>query len=256
MIKIGCSGIGGVKEAEDNIKYFVDNGLNIAEIAFTYGVYLKKPDAIRIGKFAKANNFELSIHASYFINLNSNDEKKIEASKKRILKACERGNDLGVIYIVFHAAFYLKTTKEECYQQVKKEIIELLAEIKKNKWKVKLAPETTGKGSQFGDLDELLRLSKETGCHLTVDFAHIRARNNGKLDYDEVMPKLQKFKKHIHSHFSGIEYTEKGERRHLLMTDKEIKELLASVKKHKLDITIISESPDPSGDAMRMTKLL
>ncbi len=127
--------------------------------------------------------------------------------------------------------------------------------IKERKWKVVLAPETTGKPTQFGDLDELIRLKKETGCHLCVDFAHLKARNNGKIDYDVIMKKLKPLG-HIHAHFSGIEYTEKGERKHLLTNEKDIKELLTSLKKHNIDITIINESPDPFGDAVKMKKIL
>jgi deoxyribonuclease-4 len=62
--------------------------------------------------------------------------------------------------------------------------------------------------------------------------------------------------KHIHSHFSGIEWTPKGERRHLITQAKDIKELLNSIKKHKADITIINESPDVFGDAIKTKKIL
>ncbi len=256
MIKIGPAGIGGAKEAKDNIKHYRKSGLKAVEIAFTYGVYLKKKDALRIGEFAKVKDVDLSIHAPYYINLDSDDKKKIEASKKRILKCCETGNILGAKYIVFHAAFYGKSSPEKCYEQVKKEIIDMQKVIKEKNWRVKLAPETTGKRSQFGSLDELLKLAKETKCHFTIDFAHIKARNNGKIDYDDVMKKLRSFGKHIHAHFSGIEYTEKGERRHLITDTKEIKELLKYIKKYKLDITLINESPNPVGDAIKTIKLL
>ena len=61
---------------------------------------------------------------------------------------------------------------------------------------------------------------------------------------------------HIHAHFSGIEWTEKGERRHLLTSESYIKELFTPLKKYKIDITIINESPDPLGDSVKMKKLL
>jgi deoxyribonuclease-4 len=129
-------------------------------------------------------------------------------------------------------------------------------EIQKRKWKVKLAPETTGKASQFGDLDELLRLKKETGCSLCIDFAHIKART-GKRDYKEIFEKLEKAGiKSIHAHFSGIEYTAKGERRHMLTGEKEISELLMWIKKSKVDAVIINESPDPLGDSLKSKRIL
>ena len=209
MIRIGPSGIGGVHEAVDVIKEYKDLGITAAEIPFTYVDYIKKKeDAKRIGEAAKKYNVSLSIHGSYFINLASNEEEKIAASKKRILSACEKAHYLGATHVVFHAGFYQGKDPEKVFQIIKKEVKELLEEIKKKGWKVKLAPEVTGKASQFGSLDELTRLAKETGCSFCVDFAHVYARDIGKIDYDSVFKKLKEFK-HIHSHFTGIEYTQK-----------------------------------------------
>ena len=74
------------------------------------------------------------------------------------------------------------------------------------------------------EIDELLKLKKETGCHLTVDFAHLKARNIGIIDYDVVMKKISKIG-HIHAHFAGIKWGDKGERNHEVTGNKEIKEL-------------------------------
>jgi endonuclease IV len=103
--------------------------------------------------------------------------------------------------------------------KIKKELREIVAALKSEGNKIWVRPETTGKGSQFGTLDELLKLRDEAKCHLCVDFAHIIARNNGEIDYEEVFSKLKQLK-HIHSHFSGINYTAKGERNHELLTKK------------------------------------
>ena len=158
---------------------------------------------------------------------------------------------MGAKNIVFHAGFYQKKDKQETYETIKEQILKIQEVIKEKKWTPKLAPEITGKGSQFGDIDELLQLRKDTKCNLTVDFAHLRARNNGKVDYDEIFSKLKPVKK-LHCHFSGIEWTEKGERRHLLTQEKDIKELLGFFKKYKKDAVIINESPDPINDAKKM----
>ena len=98
-----------------------------------------------------------------------------------------------------------------------------------------------------------MRLKKETGCHICVDFAHLLARE-GKRDYDEILKKIKGIG-HIHAHFSGIEYTEKGERRHLITPDSEIKELISFLKKYNVDITVINESPDPFGDSLKSKEL-
>ncbi|MBT3690665.1 TIM barrel protein [Candidatus Woesearchaeota archaeon] len=251
MIKIGPSGIGGIKEAKENLEYIHKNKLKAAEIAFTYSTYLKKEGAIEIGKLAKKLSIDLSIHGSYFINLNSTDKKKVAMSKKRILDACEIGNYLGAKYIVFHPGFVGKSTREETYENIKKEMIFLQKYVEDKKWDVKLAPETTGKVSVFGSLDETLKLAKESGTAFCIDFAHLKARNNGKIDFKEVIKKLKGYK-HIHCHYSGIAYSEKGEKNHIPIEIKEFKTIISELKKQKINCTIICEAPDTYGDAIKM----
>lgn len=255
-IKIGPAGSKSLTGIEE-LKQMREQGLEAMEIEFTYQVWMTNKEAEQVGENALKERIFLSVHAPYYINLNSEEKAKITASKKRILSCCERGhyfNGKEKTPVIFHAAFYGKSTKEQTYKKVKEEIENMQKTIKKNKWNVILAPETTGKGSQFGDIDELIKLSKETGCIFTVDFSHLKARNNGKIDYKEIMEKLKPFK-HIHSHFSGIEYTPKGERRHMITPSSEIKELLSWIKKYKLNITIINESPDPYGDSLKTLKI-
>jgi len=254
MIILGPAGTGG--DSLKGIQFIHDKGLGAVEIEFTYGVRMSNELAKECGDLAKKLGMRISIHAPYYVNLASHEKAKIEASKKRILESCERGHFLGAKYIVFHAGFYMKHSKEECYSIIKKEILEIQREIKKRGWKVILAPETTGKKSQFGDLDELLRLKKETDCHLCIDFAHLKARDQ-KIDYQKVFDKLKNAGiNYIHAHFSGIEYSDKGERRHILTKDSDIKELLEWIKKSKIDATIINESPDPLGDSLKSKKIL
>ncbi len=250
QVRFGPAGFG--MPAEKGIEHISKLGLTAAEIEFTYGVNMSNETAKRVGELAKKRNIHLSVHAPYYINLASENRQKIGASKTRILQSCERGNYLGAKYVVFHAAFYGKMSKEECYKQVKKEILEMKEHIKQKGWNIELALETTGKASQFGDLDELIKLAKETHCHLCIDFAHLKARCNGKIDYKEIFSKIKKSGiKYIHAHFSGIEYTAKGERRHLITAEHDLKELLQWIKKLGLDTTIINESPDPIGDSVK-----
>jgi deoxyribonuclease-4 len=250
-IKFGPAGTGG--NSIEGVKRAEKLGLDAVEIEFVYGVKMKNSLAKKIGKLAKELKIDLSVHAPYYINLASKEKHKITASMKRILDSCERAHHLGARYVVFHAGFYQGRDKEEVYEQIKEAILKLMELIKEKGWKAKLAPETTGKKSQFGDLDELLRLKKETGCHLCVDFAHLLARD-GKIDYDEVFKKL-KGVKHIHAHFSGIEYTAKGEKRHILTPAAKLKELIKYIKKYKVDITVINESPDSVGDSLKGKKI-
>lgn len=256
MIRLGTAGTSGLGYVA-GLNKCRELGLQALEVEFTYGVRMANAEAKAIGELAKKLKIGLSVHGPYWINLNSAEKKKIEESKKRILDSCERGHYLNASCIVFHPGFYGKETNEETYDAVKEAVLDMQGIIKKNKWNVKLAPETTGKGSQFGDLDELLRLRKETGCSLCVDFAHLEARHNKKAEYGGLFKRLQKEQiGHVHSHFSGIEYTAKGERRHILTSESVLKPLLESIIRNKIDITIINESPDPFGDSVKTKRLL
>ena len=228
-ILFGNSGTGGLGY-DEGLNYSKKLGLDALEVAFTYGVKMKNEEAKRVGKIAKKLGIKLSIHGPYYINLASKEKVKITASKQRILRSCERAYYLKASPLVFHAGFYQGRDEETVYQIIKKEIIDLIKIIKKNKWNVEIAPEITGKKSQFGGLDILLRLSKETGCSICIDFAHLYARNAGKIDYDEVFKKIKSRKK-LHCHFSGINYTEKGEKSHKLLEKSFFTPLAKAIKK-------------------------
>jgi len=254
MIRFGPAGLGSVKEAVSNLERYAKLGLRACEIAFTYGIYIKnEKDAKEIGEKAKELGIKLSIHAPYYINLNSAEKEKIEASKKRIIDCCRIGEAMGAEVVVFHAGFYGKMGKEESYLNIKKAVLEILDEIRKNKWKIKIAAETMGKINVFGSADEILRLEKETGCSICLDFAHLWAREQGKVEYSGIYEKFL-VKKELHCHFSGIEFGDKGEKNHKFTPEAEIKKLLSVLPRNK-DITIINESPNPIGDAEKMLKI-
>lgn len=247
-IKFGPAGLGPIKDAVSNLKEFHRLGLKSCEIAFTHGVYIKKKgDAITIGKVAKKLEISLSIHAPYYINLNSKDTEKIEASKKRILDCCEIAYYLGARRVIFHPGFYSNMKSEEASINIKKSIIEMMKTIKKNKWDIELCPEIMGKVNVFGSIDEIADLVKDTGCEFCIDFAHVLARY-GKYKFEEIKKAFPQ--KKWHAHFSGIEYNEKGEKNHKKTDVKEWENLLNFLKKLDKDIVIICESPDPVRDSV------
>jgi len=249
----GPSGIGGVKEAVSNLEMYHKLGLKACELAFTYSTYIKnKEDAERIGLAAKKLGIQLSIHGPYWVNLNSEEPEKIERSKERILRCCEVGTWLGATKVVFHPGFYGKKEKEETYENIKKAVLEIQEELKKRKYTCKIALETTGKINVFGSLEETYRLVKETGCDFCIDFAHILAREKD-YKFKEVFEKFKDFNE-IHIQFSGIEYGEKGEKKHLKTPLSEIKKLIDNLPKNK-HITIISESPEPVEDSIETLRV-
>jgi len=248
MIKFGPAFLGGVKEAEKNLEEFHKLGLQACEVSFTRGIYIKKEeDAKRIGKKAKELGIQLSIHAPYYINLNSVDKEIVKKSKQRILECCEIGTYLGAYRVVFHAGFYGKIDRKESYENIKNQILDLQKSIKEKGYTPKLAPEIMGKINVFGSIEEIHKLTKDTGCQFCIDFAHILARYKN-YNFKEVSEEFSKFDE-WHVHFSGIEYGDKGEKHHKKTEESEFKKLFSNLPKGK-NIIIINESPDTLEDSV------
>ncbi len=251
-IKFGPAGIGPVKGVEQVLEHYNKLGLKAAEVAFSYQVYIKPDAAGSIGKKAKELDIELSIHAPYYVNLNSEEKAKREATKKRILNCCRIGEALGAKTVVFHPGYYgKKGDREKDFETIKSGIAEIMTEIKKNGWKIEIAPETMGKVNVFGSVEEISRLVKETGCSFCLDFAHILARDK-KVDYEKIKGLFPQKKWHVH--FSGIIYGDKGERSHRKTNVDEWRELLKNLPKDR-EIVIINESPDMIDDSAEGLKI-
>ncbi len=253
-IRLGPAGTPG-RSTLEGVKMVKDLGLRAMEVEFVQGVKMKNELAKKVGEEARKHDVSLSVHGPYYINLNSAEPEKTAASKKRILDSCERGNHMGARKIVFHPAFYGKLSPERTFQIVKAHFLDMQKTIRKEGWNVELAPETTGKNTVFGGLDETMRLVKETGCSFCIDFAHLWARNRGNINYPDMLDRIEKIRpKHIHIHFSGIAYGLKGERNHELMNDKNppFTPLAREIMERDLNVTIISESPVTWKDSLKM----
>ena len=174
------------------------------------------------------------------------------------------GEKIGAYSITFHAAFYMKQSIDEVYKTVYKsmeKICSILEEENNNIW---IRPETTGKGTQWGTLEEIVKLSKEFRNVLPcVDFAHIHARNNGIYNtYDEFSKMFEYMGNELgsdifdnfHAHLAGIEYGAKGEKNHLILeeSDMNYKALLKVFKEYNVKGVLVCESPNIETD----TKLL
>lgn len=226
--------------------------LSAIEVQFTYGVRMGTALAKKCGEVAKGNNIHLSCHAPYYVNL-CNPEK-LNASMKRILLAADRTSVMGGGVVTFHPGFYGKLEAEEAFNRVKAACKEMAKRLPKG---ALLGLETTGKHSQFGTLDEIIRICKVVKHSVPViDFAHLYARAGGKINYKKVLDTVKPLRlKHIHTHFSNIEFSSKGERHHLVLDSKPPFEPLAKeILRRKQNITIICESPILEVDSLRMKR--
>ena len=210
------------------------------------------------------NNMLITHHGPYYINLNAKEEDKIQASIKRVLDTARAAKDLGAYSITYHAAFYLGDSKETLMDRMIERhqiILDTLKEENNNIW---IRPETTGKRSQWGTLEEIVELSKNFSQVLPcIDFAHIHARENGKFNtYDEFCYILDYLGTNLgdvalnnfHGHVAGIKYTDKGEKNHLIFEESDFnyKELLKAMKKFDVKGALVCESPNIEIDTMTL----
>jgi deoxyribonuclease-4 len=250
-----------------------DEGLDAFEYqAVRWGAkpQIKKEDAEKLGVKAKENDVLLSLHGSYFINF-CGKKRILEASKKRLIACATAAEWMGAYIVVFHPGFYGKRTHIEAFENCSnalKEVVETLNSLGIED--VKLGPETMGKLSQFGTLDEILSLCEEIEqTNLVIDWGHLHARSGGGMksveDFRSVVELAEKrlgaeAVRNMHCHFSKIEFTEKGERRHHMLGDEDygpdFRMFAKVIAEFKLKPVIISETPIIDVDAMRMRRLL
>lgn len=253
---------------ESGIKKIKELGLSCMEVEFVRGVTVEAVRAKEIRELAEKEGVTLTVHASYFINLASADLPKVHASKYRILESSRIGALMGAKSVTFHPAYYGGRSSEEIEGIVKKWLIEITAELRKEGLNIAISPETTGKPSQFGSLEENIKLAQEIqGVKLCVDFAHLYTRGIGKLNsYGEFIRILEEIEgglgkqalQELHIHMSGIRYGQKGELKHLELEHKEnefkYKEVLQALSEKGVGGYLICESPTLEQDAIILRK--
>lgn len=250
-------------------KYIHEEGLNAYEYQGTHGVRIGAKSAEQLGENAEKYDVQVSIHGQYWINFASQKDETIEKSKERLFKAARIGSIINAHQVVFHPAYYSERTDEEALKLTIEGMSEVVADLKKENIDIMLGPETTGKKSQLGSLEEIIELCHEVPMTVpTVDFAHIHARENGRLqgkeDYLHIFEKIEnelgpEKAENLHTHFTELEYTEKGEKKHLTYgTDQSppFKPLAEIIVENGYTPTIISESPILDKDALKFKKII
>ena len=241
-------------------------GLGAMELEFVRGVRLSARLAARVRDNAERLGVALTCHGPYYINLNAREAEKVAASEKRILDTARAASLVGARSITFHAAFYLQDDPETVHRRVRERLGGILEQLARENISVQVRPETTGKPSQYGTLEELLRLSRELpGVQPCIDFAHLHARGGGGVnraaEFRRVLEQVasalgERALSDLHLHVSGIDYGDKGERKHLMLADADFRyrQLLRELKRAGAGGILICESPDPEADALLLQK--
>ena len=235
-------------------------GLDAMELEYVRGTFPSKEKAREIANAARETGIRLTAHGPYFINLNAVEPEKREASRKRAFNTANYGALSGAESITFHAGFFLKQPPEDVYRTIRDELSGLLGRLSENGIDVDVRPELTGKETQFGSLDEILSVSKElAGIHPCIDWSHLHARSgkcNTSKEFQSVLDTVRSVLgdseiRQMHMHLSGIEYTGKGERKHLDLNESDMnyRDLLRVLKDNDVCGILICESPSLEDDA-------
>ncbi len=266
MFYIGPAGYPpGSKGPVEAVQKVHDLGLNALEVQFGRQVRMPEEKAVEAGKRAKDLGVALSAHAPYYINFNSKETKTVENSREWLLKAVRLCHLLGARIAVVHSGYYTGRSSKETTEAII-ENLRLCRRIMEDEGidDVLLGLETMGKKGAWGTIEEIGEVLKEVkGTAPVIDFAHIHARWGGCLNQPSDLKKVLKdcqlvYKGRLHCHFSCIEFTAAGEKRHLRLGEgkPEFEMLAAVLKQVRGDVTVISETPAPTEDALRMKEML
>ncbi|MBP7211701.1 TIM barrel protein [bacterium] len=248
------------KSYENAFKILKSYGLDGIELEFVRGVRMSEASQNTVREATANKDFVITAHGPFYVNLNSKEVEKIDASVERILETARMAHSVGAYSITYHAAFYMGHTPDVVFEQVKKQTQRIIDVVEKEGLDIWIRPETTGKGTQWGDLDEIINLSKEFKQVLPcVDFSHLHARCGGGLNsYDDFSMMLEKIGNELgqnaldncHMHLAGIEYSQKGEKKHLIFeeSDMNYKDLLKALKAFNVKGALVCESPNIEDD--------
>ena len=263
MIKFGPSGNSvsfvteGHKSTMETFEWLANKNLDLFEYSFGQGVRLSQTTAALFGAEAAKYNIEVSVHAPYFINFANPDPEKIDNSINYILSSLSVLKAFGGKRCVFHPGSEGGASRSEAFNRTLKGV-EKMAEAKHEMGfdDLIVCPETMGKIAQIGTLEEIIELCKiDSTIDPCIDFGHINARECGSLktkdDYRRIVDAMldgigEEKTANMHIHFSKIEYTARGEKRHLTFADNkfgpEFEPLAEVLFDYKLSPHILCES--------------
>ena len=248
------------------IEFSKSIGLLAFELGWVQSVRVSEETCALIKQAGKEQGVALSVHASYFFNLNATEEEWPK-SRKRLMDAAHYGNLAGATDIIFHPGSYFGNPPAEVLKIAIPRLKGCVDELRKAKNPVILRPETMGKSAMLGSMEDTLEMSKAIkGVLPCIDFAHLHARpGDGTLntvkEWSGILEADQKTLgkealKHLHIHLSGIEYGPKGEKKHLALGESDLKLnfLFQVLKDFGCAGRILCESPIMEEDSLNMKK--
>jgi len=238
-------------------------GLGTMELEFVNKIYLTERTALEVAKVQKETQLPLSAHAPYYINLNADDERKLNLSRAYIYNSAKSLYACGGTDVVFHGGYYLGMDAETTYKKIREQLFSIEKKLEAESIKIRLRPEISGKTSAFGSVEEIINLSVDLKTVWPcIDFSHAYARSVGQFNsYNDFCSILQLMKdrlgeesvtEKLHAHVSGIIYTAKGEKEHLTFAESSFNmpDLMRALNAFSAGGRIICESNNLETDAL------
>lgn len=260
----------GYKHSNQVPEYLVKMGLDHFEYQCGRGVNIGEEKAKIFGDIAKENAISLSLHAPYYISMSSVEEEKRLNSVNYILQSARAVNAMGGDRIVVHTGSCGKISRQEALSLASDTMVLALKALKaENLSHIHICPETMGKMNQLGTLLEVIALCEiDESIIPCIDFGHLNARTLGEIkgerEYAQILDLMENKlgsdrTKVFHSHFSKIEYTSGGEKRHLTFEDAvygpDFEPLMELVYKRNYSPIFVCESAGTQAeDALSMKK--
>lgn len=277
MVKFGTAGNPeifydeGGKSSLEMPKWLNTIGLDAYEYQCGRGVKISDEAAQMLGEKAREYNIALSVHAPYFTNISSVEPEKIDNTIRYILQAANAAHHMGADRLVVHMGAAKDITRRNAMEISKTTIQRALSELDNaGLGDVTLCMETMGKINQMGTVEEVMELCcMDERLLPTVDFGHINARMQGALQTEEDFEHIIKYMEKkigreragkFHAHFSKIEFTKAGEKKHLTFENTEYGPdfipLAKVLARREISPTIICESAGTQSiDALAMKKI-
>ncbi len=258
----------GGKGSIDAPRWLSSYGLDAYEFEAGNGISAGEATLRKIGEEARKYNISMSLHTPYFISLSGVDPEKRLKSIDYIQKSLWAAELIYADTIVIHSGSAAKISRDEAMRLSCDTLYKVLEAV--GDTGIKLGIETMGKINQLGTLDEVLEQCKVDKSRYVpvVDFGHLNARNQGGYfntadDYRRVFDRIalehsDEAAKDLHCHFSKIEYTNAGEKKHLTFEDSifgpRFEPLVEAIVKENLTPRIICESAGTQAEDAKAMK--
>lgn len=268
----------------ENIFAWLDSiELDWIELQNTYGVKMKPDQAHLYRDLAEQYGIGVSLHGPYYISLASNDADVLSRSRERILQCVHLAEEIHANRIIFHPGYGPGKSKDDRrsgIHQIIRELNALKNDIPKG---IYLYPETAGKVSQLGSIEEILEICESVEfARPCLDLAHIHGFERGCLWTGSAIASVFELVKHrfggdylknVHIHMYPVDFDNNGEKKHKAFGDRienvqlsletedlpdryypRAEDFVSAIKELNISPVVVCEARDTQDEGARLMK--